>query len=85
MEAIRRFRPSSNGEKTRYGALKIEAASIPPFIRSKSKRIEENGKEVKMEGFYPSAMISLLIGAVREQDAEIQDLKSRVSALEAKA
>jgi len=81
LEAIRRFKKHPT-ELTSFGLPKIEDSSLPPFNVKEGEMVD--GK-MTGGGVMPSAMISLLIGAIKEQDNEIQDLRSRVEALEARA
>ena len=77
LEAIRQFRPHPT-EKTDYGLPKIDESSLPSFIVMKPER-HRTGKTIT--GVFPSAMISLLIGAVKELDTAVQDQRKEIEEL----
>ena len=75
------FFKAHGGEK-QIGLIAQEVEDIVPEVM-KEKKVQDNDKE-KWKGLNYSKLTTILIGAVKEQQAQIEKLQERISVLESK-
>jgi hypothetical protein len=71
-----------NNRKNQLGFIAQEVETIFPDAVDVAGELDENGEPYKSVG--PSAMIPVLVKAIQEQQAMIEELKAKVAALEEK-
>jgi hypothetical protein len=79
-----RFNFIADADKTVDGFLAHEVSDIvPEAITGTKDEVDDEGNPI-YQGIDQSKLVPLLVGAIKEQQAIIEDLKSRIEILENK-